>query len=131
MNLIFKNLSALVLSFSAITAFASPPTHLITHNNTTEESNAFISGVPSIYPTAPISTNKVFWNLVRIACRQSQPRPDNKCEAVIKMAPYTEKQEIGKVTLDLLTGNITPKSLSKNGYTLIVNGLGEASINKN
>ncbi|QMT59939.1 hypothetical protein [Legionella sp. PC997] len=128
MNLIFKGFSAVALSISALTAFASP-TYLTTHNNTTEESNAYIAGVPSAYPTPANSTQRVYWNLVKLACYGHTT--GRQCSAVIKMATNTSNPiEVGEVHMDLDTGDITPKFLSKNGYTLTVNGLGEATITK-
>ncbi|KTD03388.1 hypothetical protein OQJ19_00845 [Fluoribacter gormanii] len=128
MNLIFKGISAVALSISALTAFASP-TYLITHNNTPEESNAYIAGVPSAYPTPANSTQKVYWNLVKLACYGHTT--GKQCSAVIKMATNTSNPiEVGEVRMDLDTGDITPKFLSKNGYNLTINGPGEATITK-
>jgi hypothetical protein len=129
MNLLFKNLSIMTLSLSAITAFASP-VYLTTHNTTNEESNAYIAGVPSIYPTPAKGKRDVYWNLVKLACFGHTI--GKICPATIKMATNTSKPiEIGSVTLNLESGDINPKQLSKNGYTLIVNGPGDATIVKN
>ncbi|USQ14999.1 hypothetical protein J2N86_06805 [Legionella lytica] len=129
MNLIIKSLSAVALSLSAITSFAAPA-YLVTHNNTSEESNAFVAGAPSIYPTAPNSTRKVYWNLVKLACHGHTT--NGKCPAVIKMATNTANPiVVGTVEMELSTGDISPKQIIANGYTLTVNGPGEASINKN
>lgn len=126
MNLLVKSLSAITLSLSAVTAFASPA-YLITHNKTSEESNAYIAGVPSIYPTAANATQKVYWNLVKLACYGHTSA--GKCIAVIKMATNTANPiEVGTLSMDLSTGDITPKQISKNGYTLTVNGVAEATI---
>ncbi|KTD67316.1 MULTISPECIES: hypothetical protein [Legionella] len=128
MNLIFKGFSAIALSLSAVTAFASPA-YLITHNKTPEESNAYIAGVPSAYPTAGNSTQKVYWNLVKLACYGHTT--GKECSAIIKMATNTSNPiEVGEVKMNLDTGDISPKFLSKNGYTLTVNGAGEATIEK-
>ncbi|MGL5742896.1 MAG: hypothetical protein ACRCXC_10335 [Legionella sp.] len=129
MNLLVKSFSAVAFCFSAVTAFAAPSV-LTTHNNTNVESNAFIAGVPSIYPTAANTTRQVSWNLVKLACFGHTT--DGKCPAIIKMATNTANPvDIGTVQLDLATGDITPKTLSNNGYTLIVNGPGEATVTKN
>ncbi|MDR3502044.1 MAG: hypothetical protein P4L79_05615 [Legionella sp.] len=129
MNLIAKSLSAVALSLSAITSFAAPA-YLITHNNTNEESNAFVAGAPSIYPTAPHSTRKVYWNLVKLACHGHTT--NGKCPAVIKMATNTANPiVVGTVEMELSTGEINPKQIVGNGYTLTVTGPGEASISKN
>lgn len=129
MNLI-KSFSAIVLSLSAVTAFASPA-FLITHNNTGAESNAFIAGtIPSPYPTAANSTRQIRWNMVKLACYGHATA--NKCPALVKMATNTDKPvDLGMMTMDLDTGDITPKKLSSNGYTLTINGPGEATITKN
>ena len=129
MNLLVKSLSAITLSLSAVAAFASPE-YLITHNNTTEESNAYIAGVPSIYPTPANSTKKVYWNLVKLACFGHTTA--GRCAAVIKMATNTSHSvEIGTVSMDISTGDISPKQLSANGYTFTVIGTAEATITKN
>ncbi|WP_058535877.1 hypothetical protein [Legionella saoudiensis] len=130
MNLIAKSLSAVALSLSAITSFAAPA-YLITHNNTNEESNAYVAGKPSIYPTAPQSTRKVYWNLVKLACHGHTT--NGKCLAVIKMATNTPNPiDVGTVEMDINTGDINPKQIvSPHGYILTVNGPGEASISKN
>jgi len=129
MNLLFKSISAVALSFSAMAALASPPPYLITNNNTNEESNAYVDNVPSVYPTPANTSRKTFWNLVKLACYGHTI--DGKCPALIKMATDTANPiEVGTVLLDLDTGDITPKQLSNQGYTIIINGPGEATISK-
>lgn len=129
MNLMLKTLSAITLSLSTAVAFATPA-YLVTHNNTSEESNAYIAGVPSPYPTKAKATGKVLWNMVRIACYNHTK--DGKCSAVIKMATNTSNPIVlGTVSMELATGDITPKSLTSNGYTIAVNGPGETTITKN
>lgn len=130
MNLMLKSISAIALSLGAATALAVP-TYLTTHNNTNLESNAFINGsIPSPYPTAANSTRQVYWNMVKMACYGHTT--NNRCSALIKMATNTANPiEIGYVSMELSTGDITPKVLSAKGYTLTVNGPGEATISKN
>lgn len=128
MNLL-KRFSAIALTLSAVTSFASP-VYLTTHNQTNEESNAFIAGAPSIYPTAANSTRQIYWNLVKLACYGHTT--GQNCPALIKMATNTAHPvEIGTVVLSLDTGDINPKQITNNGYTMIVNGPGEATIIKN
>lgn len=129
MNVILKGVSAIALSLSAVAAFAAPA-FLTTYNNTNEESNAFVAGtIPSPHPTAPHSTRQVSWTLVKIACYGHST--NNKCTALIKMATNTANPiPVGTVTMDLLTGDITPKTLSANGYTITVNGIATATITK-
>jgi len=130
MKLILKSLSAIALGLSVFTAATAAPSYLITHNKTNVESNAYIATVPSIYPTAAQSTRQVAWNLVRIACFGHSK--DNKCSAVIKMATNTTNPVVlGTVTMDLTSGDITPKAITSQGYTLTVNGPGETTISKN
>ena len=38
--------------------------------------------------------------------------------------------DIGMVSMDLDTGDITPKTITANGYTLVVNGPGETTLSK-
>ena len=134
MKFILKSLSAITLSLSAFTAFAMP-TYLTTHNNTNEESNAFVVGAggkqtPSPYPTAAHATRQVYWTAVRMACFGHTT--DNKCSAVIKMATNTASPiELGTLSMDLVTGDITPKVLNAKGYTVTINGPGESTITKN
>lgn len=128
MKLMIKSLSAIVLSLSAATALAIPA-FLTTHNNTNVESNAFVAGVPSPYPTAANSTRQVYWNMVRMACYGHTT--NGKCTALIKMASNTNNPvDLGVVTMDLDTGEISPKKLSANGYSMTVTGIAEATLTK-
>lgn len=124
-----KSLSAIALSLAAATALAGP-TYLTTHNNTNEESNAYIAGtIPSPYPTNALSTRQVYWTMVRMACYGHTT--GGKCAAMIKMATNTTNPiDIGTVSMDVESGEITPKQISNQGYTLTVNGPGEATITK-
>ncbi|MCL9682517.1 hypothetical protein [Legionella maioricensis] len=130
MKLMLKSLSAIALNLVAATALAAPA-YLTTHNNTDEESNAYVAGtIPSPYSTPAHTTRQVYWNMVRMACYGHTT--NGKCTALIKVA--TDKPtpiDIGTVTMDLDTGDITPKRIENQGYTVIINGPGEATINKN
>ena len=129
MKLMRQSIAAISLSLSVFSAFAAP-TYFTTHNNTPEESNAFIaSNVPSPYPTAANSTRQVYWNMVRLACYGHTT--NGKCTAVIKMATNTSNPvTIGTLSMDLNSGDISPKQVSAEGYTVTVNGPGEATITK-
>ncbi len=129
MNLMLKSISAIALNLSVVTAFAAPA-FLITHNNTDVQSNAYVNGtIPSPHPTPAHATRQVYWNMVRMACFNHTT--NGKCSALIKMATDTSNPiEIGYVSMELNTGDISPKLLSNNGYTVIINGPGEATINK-
>ncbi|ARB91724.1 hypothetical protein [Legionella longbeachae] len=128
MNLIFKGFSAVLLSLGAATTFAAPE-YLTTHNNTSEESNAYIAGAPSLYPTPANTTKKVFWNLVKMACYGHTT--NGKCSASIKMATNTpDPIDIADVTLDLNSGTITVVKQKNYNYTFTINGPGEATIDK-
>ncbi len=130
MKLMLKSLSAITLSFSTLVAFAAP-SYMTTTNTTTEESNAYVAGVPSPYPTKAQSTRKVAWNLVRIACYGHTDSAGN-CTALIKMATNTANPiTVGTMSMNINTGDVNPKVLSANGYTFTVTGLGEAVITKN
>jgi hypothetical protein len=130
MNGLIKNLSILTIALSTTAAFASP-TYLTTHNNTNVESNAYIAGfIPSPSPTKAKSTNSLLWVAVRMACVGHTS--NNKCPALIKMATDSATPvELGTVELDIETGEITPKIISANGYTLTVDGPGEATLTQN
>lgn len=129
MNRLRNILTALTLSLGATTALASP-TQLITHNTTDFESNAFVAGtIPSQHPSKPHSDNKVSWVSVRMACYGHIV--NGKCPALIKIATNTASPiELGMVYMDLNTGDITPKQLSANGFSVIVSAPGETTILK-
>ena len=130
MNRLLKFLCIPALGFVTVTAFATPK-HLITHNATDLESNAFVAGtIPSQHPTKPHSDGKVFWTAVKLACFGHSV--DGKCTALIKMATNTAYPiTIGTLTMDLNSGDITPQQLSANGFTITVNGPGETTLSKN
>ncbi len=122
-----KGLMAVALTLGASLAFAAPDS-LITHNQTSVASNAYIGGkVPSPHPTQAHSNGSVSWFLVKMACF---PFTKNGiCPAMIKMDTNSDSPvELGMVFLNVNTGEITPKTLSANGYTMTVNGLAEATL---
>ena len=129
MHRMFRLLTIIPLSLVSTISLASP-FFLITHNTTDSESNAYISStIPSPHPSKPHSDNKVSWISVRMACFGHVV--DGKCPALIKMDTNTGNPlEIGMVSLDLATGDITPKQISANGYTMTVNGPGESTLTK-
>ncbi|MBA2649987.1 MAG: hypothetical protein H0U75_10425 [Legionella sp.] len=128
MNLI-KSIAAVTLCLSATTVLANPA-FLVTHNRTSQESNAYVAGAPSPYPSKANMDNKVDWNLVKFVCWGHLV--NNQCKAEIKMATNTASPiSIGTVSMDIITGYITPSQLSANGYTVTVNGPGETTITKN
>lgn len=122
-----KGFTALALGLTANIALASP-SHLITHNRTNVESNAYIANlIPSRHPTPAGGDGKVSWTLVKIACKLNTK--NGSCPAMIKMATNTKNPiDLGMVYLNLETGDITPKVLSAHGYTMTVNGPGEATL---
>ncbi|WED43713.1 hypothetical protein [Legionella cardiaca] len=129
MNQLLKSLAASALALATTTVLASPA-YLLTHNKTNVESNAFVAGTPSPHPTAANSDGKVSWLAVRMACYGHVE--NGRCQAMIKMATNTNNPvEVGMVSLDVETGDILPKQFSGNGYTVTVNGPGEATITKN
>ncbi|KTC86435.1 hypothetical protein [Legionella brunensis] len=130
MNQLFKSLTASALALATTTALASPA-YLVTHNKTNVESNAYVAGVAAPHPTAPNSDGKVSWLVVRMACYGHVDK-SGRCHAVIKMATNTDKPiELGTVSMDVENGDIQPKQVTGNGYTLTVNGPGEATLTKN
>lgn len=130
MNFMLKSLSALALTVSLSAAFAAP-IHLTTHNNTNEESNAFVAGIiPSPHPTAAYSTRQVYWNMVRIACYGHTVA--GKCPATVKMATNTANPiAIAEVSMNLESGVITVDKVLNTQYSITVNGLGETTLSKN
>lgn len=129
MNQIIKNLVASVFVLTTSTAFASPD-YLVTHNKTDVESNAYVSGRASNHPTSPHSDGKISWLMVRIAC-YGHTDAEGRCSAMIKMATNTSHPiELGMVSVHVDTGDILPKQIRNNGYTLTVNGPGETTLTK-
>lgn len=127
MTSFIKTVAAITLGLTASAAIAAPK-QLITHNLTSVESNAFVAGtIPSQHPTHPHSDNKVMWAGVRLACFGHVT--NGTCWAVIKMETDTANPvNLGTVTIDLESGDITPKQLTAYGYTLTVNGPGETTL---
>ena len=130
MNRLITYLTAGALVISAATAIAAAPKHLITHNTTDAESNAYVDGsIPSQHPTKAHSDGKVFWTAVKMACFGHSV--GGKCNALIVMQTNTPMPvAVGTLILDLESGDITPKQLSANGYTITVNGPGETTISR-
>ncbi|WP_019217489.1 hypothetical protein [Legionella tunisiensis] len=128
MSRLFKGLTVAALGLATSAVFASP-TFLITHNKTNVESNAYVEGtIDSHQPTKANSDGKVHWAVVRMVCF-GHIAPDGKCPALIKMETNTPHPvTLGWLYLHIESGDITPKSLKANGYTLTVNGPGEATI---
>lgn len=124
-----KGLVVLALGLSAANAMAKP-VFLVTHNTTDFESNAWVAGIaPSPYPTPAHSDNKVMWSLVKMACNGHIV--NDVCTAVIKMKTNTPNPvDIGTVSMNILSGDINPKSLSGNGFRINVNGPGEVTLSK-
>lgn len=120
-------LITLLLCLATSLSYATPR-QLITHNDTAYQSNAFLGAglnMPSPKPTAANSTNQVFWGIVQVICGKRT----GSCDALIKMKTDTSNPvNIGKLTLNLDTGDITPKVLSHNGFTVTVLGVGETRI---
>lgn len=126
-----RNLATAAVFYFTTTTVMASPILLITHNTTDSESNAFVAGtIESHYPSKAHSDNKVSWVSVKMACFGHTV--DSKCPALIKMGTNTPNPvELGTVVMDLNTGDITPKQITANGYTLIVNGPGETTLIKN
>lgn len=122
-----KKTFSVVLVGLASAAFAAPK-QLITHNHTNVESNAYINGtIASQHPTKANSDNKVFWASVKLACYGHIV--NNECQALVKMATDTATPvDLGMLTVNLVSGDISPKYLAANGYHLEVNGPGETSL---
>ncbi len=122
--------TVLALSLTSSLSFAVPPKQLITHNQTNLESNAFVAGtIPSQHPTKANSDGHVIWASVRMACFGHLT--NGRCPALVKLASNTPNPiELGMVTIDLSTGDIEPKELHANGYSMIVNGPAETTLLK-
>ena len=123
-------MTAAVLSLAAFSALAVPPKQLITHNTTDFESNAFVDNlVPSRHPTKAHSDGKIFWTAVKLACFGHTV--NGQCSATIYMGTNTPTPvPVGSVIVNLETGDINPKQVSGNGFTITVNGPGETTISR-
>ena len=129
MNSVLKGLVITGLTLSSTIAMAmTAPRALITHNKTAVESNAWIDGtMPSSHPTPANSDKQVAWTYVRIACIGHTT--NNTCKALVKMATNTNSPvELGYLSMNMTTGEITPKEISANGYQLVVNGPAEITL---
>lgn len=130
MSRLIKSFVASALFISSSIVFAGPPRQLITHNNTDLDSNAFVAGtIPSQHPTHAHTDGQVLWSAVRMACFGHTT--GGKCTALIKVGVNTPNPiDVGYLTLDLNTGEITPLYITGNGYSVTVNGPGESTIEK-
>ncbi|QRN04349.1 hypothetical protein GH742_10930 [Legionella sp. MW5194] len=128
MNALLKGVAAITLGLTTAIAFAAP-SHLTTDNQTNYQSNAFINGtVQSPYPTPKKTKKSLLWSLVQLACA---PYVDSQkqCGALIKMGTDTSNPvEVGWLKMNMSTGDITPKKLSANGFTITVINAGEVII---
>lgn len=116
--------SALLLASGAVLA---KPSYLTINNTTDVESNAFLAGKKSDHPTAPKTTSKVSWFAVQMVC-YGHIDSANRCHAIIYMDTQSKDPiELGEVTLEMTTGDIQPKVLRKNGYTMTVSTEKEAT----
>lgn len=99
---------------------ADSPSYFTTRNFAPYESNAKVKGIWSPYPTPPGSPDSpseksVSWGKLRIICGLFS----STCDAEIYMKTDTSNPVyVGKGTMNLKTGEIEPKSLTNNGFTL-------------
>jgi hypothetical protein len=128
MRKIYTILASIILKSTSGFAVATPPKLLITHNKTHLESNAFVAGrIPSQHPTKANSEGRVIWASVRMACFGHIK--NGRCPALVKLGTNTATPIIlGMVAIDLNTGDIEPKELHANGYSMIVDGPAETTI---
>lgn len=134
MKLTTKILSASLLSISCFVGVVNAntaPMYMVTHNQTDVQSNAFIDGtIDSGHPTQPRSDKKVLWSLVHIVCL-GHIDSNNACKALVKVATNTRDPiTLGTMSMNVLTGDITPKQLTDKSdrYLLTVNGPGEVTL---
>lgn len=117
-----------LLMVGSLTLLASPlfaaPSSMTTHNKTSHQSNAYISGFPSPYPVEAHKDRSISWTLVKAACFFK-----TQCSAEVFMETETSKKvSIGKMTMNTSTGAIDPMVLDTDKYHLEVNGPGEVTI---
>ncbi|KTD63879.1 hypothetical protein [Legionella spiritensis] len=117
---------ALGVSFYAGSVSASPKA-MVTHNQTSMTTNAYVDGVAAPKPAMPHSTTSVPWFFVKAGCDKHVG--DGICPAVIKMNIDSDSPiEVGTLYVDLHSGVISPAEISAHGFTITVNAPGEITV---
>ena len=132
MSLIKKILLGSVFAALTATAFADEPTELTTYNNTNAWVSAKISGFPSHDPMTPHSERHRAWWKLRVACYASQK--DDICTATIILRKNESDENgsiLGDMSINMKSGEITPKQLRNDLYTLRVNDIAKVTITEN
>lgn len=118
------------LIFGINSVFAAAPKRFTTRNYTPYQSNAKVINSWSPFPTpagseSSPSEKSVPWVGLKLLCGFSA----TECTAEIWMKTDTDSPVfVGDGTMDLSTGDITPKELTNNGFTLTTPGPGIIEI---
>lgn len=124
---------AFVVIFCFSNAYAGgAPSNFVTRNYTEFQSNAKVEGNWSPFPTHPGTPENpgeraVHWTALKLFCGFFA----STCKAEIYMKTDTDTPVfVGEGTMDLSTGDITPKELTNNGFTLTSPEAGLIEIRK-
>lgn len=130
MKLLTRNTCIVLLSFISNLAFAEP-NYYVTHNSTNVGTTiSILEARPYSFYTAPHSSSKVEWWMLQTGCNYYLM--NSKCKVIIKTETnFPNPVDVGILTMDMRTGELSPKYISTNGYTISVIGAGEIHIYKN
>lgn len=125
-----KHIAIISLNLMAAVVYAAPAVSKITIDNQCDlEARAYIASLPTPTPSAPGKITSISWPAVLSAC--SGHTSNNICPATIKLATNTSQPFLlGDVSINIKTGVITPSTLSSQGYTMNVVGLGSVRLSK-
>ena len=107
------------------------PMYYVTHNRTDFETKTLIaSDNPIFFSTPEHSSSKIDWWMLQHRCETLLM--NHTCKVLLKAETNSNHPvELGVLTIDLKYGEIYPKYLSANGYSVSVIGIGEIHIYKN
>ena len=120
-------LGSALIAFSTVSAWASP-SKMVTVNKSQANVYASIGGMQSTDPVKPGEKRERSWFMVKGICAAAGQT--KTCSAEVVAQDGNSKVSIGKMNLDLDSGDITPKKqTSENGkYTLTVTGVAQVLI---
>lgn len=110
------------------TALASP-SYMVTENKTSASVSANIGGQESRDPVKPGETKNRPWFLVKAMCKIAGQ--SSSCSADIVANKNGDKSKLGTMTMNLDSGEISPKQLNNGRYTLNVVGNAHVIITEN
>lgn len=119
-------LGSAMVALTAGSAWAAP-SQMVTVNKTAASIFANIAGYQSPDPVKPGETKKRAWLLVKGLCATAGQT--GKCTAdIVAQDSSNNTTTLGQMTMDLESGDITPKKLAAGKYTLTVTGVAQVLI---